>query len=64
MLLEGEMYIGIYGFDGSSKPKPVLRDYCGLENLLLNGADGGNISIGNNAYNPTVQDIQHSNCSQ
>ncbi|MBT8303186.1 MAG: hypothetical protein KJP09_01860 [Bacteroidia bacterium] len=40
-----------------------LSDYCALENLLTNGTFGG-VTIENNAYNPTVQDIIDGNCAQ
>ncbi len=55
-------------------PNPNLTDFCALENLFINGTyiesptnlqfpiDG--VTIENNAYNPTVQDIINGNCSQ
>jgi len=40
-----------------------LLDYCALTNLFTNGNYGINILITDNAYNPTVADMQAGNCS-
>jgi len=62
-LLEvGSIEIGIDS-QGSSKPNVNLTDYCALTNLITNGTYG-EVTIENNAYNPTVQDIIDGNCSQ
>jgi len=59
---------GRYGFSNNV----LLLDFCGIENLLVNG-NGANYDengmpilnyLQNNAYNPTVQDIIDGNCSQ
>lgn len=40
-----------------------LNNFCGLQNLFLNG-NFDYVRINGNAYNPTVQDIIDGNCSQ
>ena len=70
------LYIGIgIEFDiFVNDPNINLTDFCGLTNLFVNGnyvADGNTtamffdgVTIVNNAYNPTIQDIIDGNCSQ
>ncbi|MBT8268077.1 MAG: hypothetical protein KJN59_02550, partial [Bacteroidia bacterium] len=61
--ISGSDLIGPNGpeFYGNSN----LTDYCGLQNLLMNGIYGGYIwSQYYDGYNPTVQDIIDGNCSQ
>lgn len=41
-----------------------LNDFCGLQSLLTGDGVDGDFFIGNNAYNPTQQDIMEGNCSQ
>ena len=41
-----------------------LSDFCGLNNLLINGSFSGNYFTNENAYNPTYQDMLDGNCSQ
>jgi len=48
---------------GSSAPNPNLTNLCALQNLFTNGTHTY-VSIANNAYNPTVQNIIDGNCSQ
>jgi hypothetical protein len=55
-------------------PNNNLTDYCALENLFINGTYIENptnpnfptngVTIVDNAYNPSVQDIINGNCSQ
>lgn len=40
-----------------------LYDLCGLQNLLIENGLHGGLSIDENAYNPTEQDIIDGNCS-
>lgn len=58
----------------NDSPNPNLTDFCALENLFINGTyiepiidpflPFIGITIDNNAFNPTVQDIINGNCSQ
>ncbi|MEC7264303.1 MAG: hypothetical protein VXW38_11225 [Bacteroidota bacterium] len=40
-----------------------ITDYCGLQDLLLNGGLTGTFTTTNNLFNPTAQDIINGNCS-
>ncbi|WP_290698083.1 hypothetical protein [Lacinutrix sp.] len=54
--------INIGGSSGFSSGvgNPLLTDFCALQSSFLNSSS----VIENNAYNPTIQDIQNGNCSQ
>ena len=40
----------------------ILKDFCSLTNLVING-NIGSFDVYNNAYNPTKQDIIDGNCA-
>ncbi len=42
----------------------ALTDLCGIKNILTINGVSGDISIAQNLYNPTVEDIIAGNCSQ
>lgn len=46
----------------ASLPNENLTDFCALRDLFLSGQHG-DVLIGNNQYNPSVQDITSENCS-
>lgn len=49
----------------SDFPNPQLSDFCALQNLFTNGTyNPDEVRIGNNAYNPSIQDIIDGNCAQ
>ena len=41
-----------------------LTNLCGLETVINSNGLNGNYSMSENAYNPTISDIQNGNCSQ
>ena len=47
---------------GSSSPNESLADFCDLTNLFTSG-EFGSVTITNNLYNPTSEDIINNNCS-
>lgn len=61
---EEEINIGGSVFFTPEIGNPLLADFCALQNLFSNGTYNYNVVIENNAYNPTIQDIQNGNCSQ
>ena len=44
-------------------PIQNINDFCALQNLFTNGAFG-TVTIADNGFNPTVQDIIDGNCMQ
>jgi len=40
-----------------------LSNFCGLNELIINGGYNGNLTTYDNAYNPSKQDIIDGNCS-
>lgn len=59
----GGSFIGLDENTSDPLPNPLLTDYCALQNLFTNGTYGS-VTIENNAFNPTVQNIIDGNCSQ
>lgn len=41
-----------------------LTDFCGLQTVFNSNGLNGNFVTGENAYNPTIDDIQNGNCRQ
>ena len=58
-----DLYIGRNSSMASLPTQELLTDFCALSNLVLNGSYNS-ITIANNAYNPTIDDIANGNCSQ
>ena len=63
--VKNDISIGfINGSGGTPGGNPMLNDFCALQNLFNNGNyNFSQVYIGNNAYNPTVTDIQIGSCS-
>lgn len=59
-----QLYIGVQGWKNPPEPgsNPALVDFCGLTNLATQGSIGAEIYIGNNAYNPTIEQIGQGEC--
>ena len=59
-----DIYIGLKGWQNppGAGPNPALIDFCGLEPVASNNGIGGAVFIGNNAYNPTGDDLANGNC--
>ncbi len=55
---------GLERIDGklSIHQNSLLRDFCALQNFLVNGSLG-DLEISENFYNPSRQDIRNGNCS-
>lgn len=61
--LAQDIYIGRNSSGAILPSQDLLTDFCALNNLALNG-NYNSITIENNGYNPTVEDIVNGNCSQ
>ena len=58
-----DLYIGRNSSSAILPSQDLLTDFCALSNLVNNG-NYNSITIENNEYNPTVEDIINGNCSQ